>query len=71
MLCEYEYLTKDGREFGAYQCEDSDFKAFWRSRAKTDIKACKLVKGNGEIWIWCAPIPFKTSTNGWQRITPI
>lgn len=65
MLVEYQYKTVDGRECGPYQCEDVDFRKFWKV-ARHDVRAAIVELMDGGTWIY-----FRRMNAGqWQQVRP-
>lgn len=51
MLVSYNYLKKNGEEFGWFQCDFEDFKKFFWNRFNSDIE-CLILKKDGKMFIW-------------------
>lgn len=58
MTVSYKYRA--GGVFGWFQCEDEDFKKFFKSRRGIDLVWVVVLRG-GEIWVW------SHSANGWYK----
>ena len=52
MLCEYSYVTQDGRHVGVYQTDTADFRNMIRYLCKQGkIRSCVVVLQNGDQYI--------------------
>lgn len=49
MVLKYKYRA--GGVFGWFQCDDEDFRQFFRSRRGTDL-VWVVVQRAGVIWVW-------------------
>lgn len=52
MIVQYNYIDRNRQEFGDFECDLEDFRAFLRSRLTTNIEAMVVKFEDGRIYIW-------------------